>query len=76
MIRKNPPKNNSVFEDLSIVETMVMILIPIALTFLDYIIIRDMFNFKWWVCLIISSVSTVCLIWLISVLVTWLMERD
>ena len=46
MIRKDPPKNNSVFDDLSIIETMVMILIPIAITFLDYMIITIGF-YRW-----------------------------
>ena len=76
MIRNKQPKNDSLFEGLSIIETIVVIMLPIVLTWLDYIILKDMFDFNWWVTLIIASLSTIGLIWLLTISVGWLMERD
>jgi len=76
MIRKEFQKPKYPLDDLSFMEKVICIMIPVVLTWMDYMILTGMFNFKWWVTLSIASVSTVCIIWLISVLVTYILDRN
>lgn len=77
MIRRHdkPPKYSSSLDNLSLIEKVVIILLPILITFVDYHIIDAMFGLLWWVSLIISITFTITIMTLISLLVTFLIER-
>ena len=83
--RKETPKrypyrgqasNTSTWDNLSIIEKFVLIMSPIALTFIDCMILEAMFGFVLWVNVIISIISTIVLMILIWLFAGWMVERD
>ena len=68
--------NVSAWDSLSLIEKISIVVLPVALTFIDMMILDTAFGFIWQVSLIISILSTVILTGLIWVFAKWMTERD
>jgi len=76
MIRRHDQhKKTSLFEGLSLIEKICMLVLPITMTWINHILIRDIIGLTTLVALIISSIITATLIGLIALLVNYLTER-
>ena len=77
MIRRHKPSNrkSSIFEGLSLIESFCIIVLPILITAINLILIRDILELTTLVSLIISSIITATFIVLIVLLINYLTER-
>mgnify|MGYP001265311544 CR=1 FL=1 len=76
MIRRHEKnKKTSLFEGLSLIESFCIIVLPILITAINLILIRDILELTTLVSLIISSIITATFIVLIVLLINYLTER-
>ena len=77
MIRKHKPnKPASIFDGLSIVEMLLITIIPIVLTAMSYVILTDLLGFNWLITFAISVASMCALIGAVIFAVNYMLERD
>ena len=67
--------NYSVWGSMSIIEKFIMVMGPIALTYIDYMITDSIFGLPKWLTAIIAIGSTILLFTLLTLFITWLTER-
>ena len=77
MIRKHKPnKPASIFDGLSIVEMLLITIIPIVLTAMSYVILTDLLGFNWLITFAISVASMCAIIGVVIFAVNYMLERD
>jgi|19_taG_2_1085344.scaffolds.fasta_scaffold08517_6 hypothetical protein len=69
--RREQTKRTSLFEGMSLIEKITIITMPILLTFIDYMLLDSMFDFSKWVNITISITSTITLIGLLTLLISF-----
>ena len=77
MIRKHKPnKPASIFDGLSIVEMLIMAILPIVLTAMSYVILTDLLGLNWLLTFALSVASMCALIGVVIFAVNYMLERD
>ena len=74
--RRYESSSSSAWDGLSIIEKFAMIMLPIALTFIDYMITDAIFGFPKWLTACIAIGSTTLIIIALNLIVKWITERD
>jgi len=71
---RNSVSSYSMWDSMSLIERLIMLMAPMAITYIDYQIIDGLFGMLWWVSAIISTVLTLVLYTMMFTLINWLSD--